>query len=179
MKLSKAITALFVASVACVSCSKTDYEKALDEYEDWRVANDAWLHEQTVSGQYTRITPEWNRDISILMRWKNDTSLTSGNLVPLYTSTVSVKYKGWLYDNTPFDSTYALVDSVTTLKPSGLIDGWIIALEQMHVGDKVELIVPYDAGYGSATSGSVPPFSNLRFELELRDVPTYELRPSE
>lgn len=176
MKLLKPLIAI-VASVAVSACNKTDYEKLWDEYEKWRDANDAWLREQTVSGDYTRVTPEWNRSLNILMRWKNDTTLTSGNLKPMYTSTVSVKYKGWLYDGTPFDSTYTKTDSVTTLKPSGLIDGWVIALEKMHVGDKVELIVPYSAGYGSTASGSVPPFSNLRFELELRDIPTYELRP--
>lgn len=168
-----------LAVVGLCACNKTDYEKAWDEYEEWREVNDAWLHEQTVTGKYTSVTPEWNHEINVLMRWLNDTTKTSQNLVPLYTSTVSVKYKGWLYDDTPFDSTYSYTDSVATFKPSGLIDGWIIALEKMHVGDKVELIVPYSAGYGSNASGAVPPFSNLRFELELRDIPTYELRPSE
>ncbi len=159
------------------SCQKSDYEKLWDEYEDWREVNDSWLHDQVVNNDYTKIIPDWNKNISVYMRWLNDTTLTSENLVPYYTSSVSVKYKGWLYDGTPFDSSYTFTDSVTTLKPSGLIDGWIIALENMHVGDKVELIVPYDAAYGSNSSGAVPPFSNLKFELELRDIPAYELRP--
>lgn len=178
MKKSRILIGIAAVATLC-ACSKTTYEKTWEEYTEWRDANDAWLHEQTVSGLYTSITPEWNRDISVLMRWYNDTSETSGNLVPLYTSTVSVKYKGWLYDGTPFDSTYALTDSVTTLQPSGLIDGWIVALENMHVGDHVELIVPYSAGYGSVITGAVTPFSNLRFDIELRDLPTYELRPSD
>ncbi|MCM1310157.1 MAG: FKBP-type peptidyl-prolyl cis-trans isomerase [Bacteroides sp.] len=176
MKLLKPFIALALVA-GFSSCQKTDYEKLWDEYEKWRGVNDEWLREQTIDGKYTKVTPKWNDEISVLMRWLNDTTETSGNLTPLYTSSILVKYKGWLCDDTPFDSTYALTDSVTTLKPSGLIDGWVIALEQMHVGDKVELIVPYEAGYGSNASGSVPPFSNLRFELELRDVPTYELRP--
>lgn len=176
MKAHRAfITIALVAGL--FSCQKTDYEKLWDEYEDWREVNDTWLHDKIVNGSYTKIVPEWNQNISVYMRWLNDRTLTSGNLVPLYTSSVSVKYKGWLYDGTPFDSSYTFTDSVTTLKPSGLIDGWIIALENMHVGDKVELIVPYEAGYGSNASGAVPPFSNLTFELELRDIPTYELRP--
>lgn len=176
MKFHKSLIILATVAGLC-ACQKTDYEKLWDEYEDWRVVNDQWLNEQVSSGKYTSITPQWNPNINILMRWLNDTTLTSGNLVPLYTSSVSVKYKGWLYDGTPFDSTYSFTDSVTTLQPSGLIDGWIIALENMHAGDKVELIVPYDAGYGSNSSGAVPPFSNLKFEMELRDIPTYELRP--
>lgn len=177
MKLQTLPIALVCVLTGLCACSKSDYEKLWDEYEDWREVNDAWLAEQNADGKYTVITPEWNSDISIMMRWLNDTTLTSGNLVPLYTSSVSVKYKGWLYDGTAFDSTYAYTDSVTTLQTSGLIDGWVIALENMHVGDQVELIVPYEAAYGSTGSGAVLPFSNLRFELELRDIPTYELRP--
>lgn len=166
-----------IAPVAMSSCKKSEQEKTWEEYAEWREANDAWLHEMTVSGDYSRVVPEWNREFSILMRWENDTTLTSGNLSPLYTSTVKVKYKGWLYDGTPFDSSYTYTDSVATLKPSGLVEGWAAALERMHVGDKVEVIVPYVAGYGSTGSGSVPPFSNMRFKIELRDVPTYEVRP--
>lgn len=168
---------LLLSAVMMSSCSKTDQEKAWEEYKDWRDANNEWLRELTINGGYTRVVPEWNRGIYILMKWQNDTTLTSGNLRPLYTSTVSVKYKGWLYDGTPFDSSYTHTDSVTTLQPSGLIDGWQVALESMRVGDKVEMIVPYDAAYGSLGSGAVIPFSNLRFELELRDIPDYEVRP--
>lgn len=178
MKILRSIIALVALAGLCASCSKTDYEKLWDEYEKWRDVNDIWLHEQEVSGKYTRITPAWNPDINILMRWENDTTLTSGNLSPLYTSSISIKYKGWLYDDTPFDSTYALTDSVTTLQCSSLIDGWNIALEKMHVGDKVEIIVPYAAGYGSTAQGKIPPFSALRFQMELRDIPQYELRPN-
>lgn len=164
------------AGLSLGSCLDSD-SKTWRDYTDWRDANDLWLHEQVVTGKYSRIVPKWNENLYVLMDWQNDTSLTSDNLTPLFTSSVSVKYKGWLYDGTPFDSSYAATDSVVTLEPSGLIDGWIIALEQMRVGDKVELIIPYEAGYGNAFSGAVVPFSNLRFELELRDIPDYEVKP--
>jgi len=175
--LKKSIIPLVaLASVSLGSCVDSD-TKTWRDYADWREANDEWLHEQLVSGKYERIVPKWNENLNVLMRWENDRSETAGNLSPLYTSTVSVKYKGWLYDGTPFDSSYSNVDSLVTLTTSGLIDGWIIALEQMHVGDKVELIVPYEAGYGNAFSGDVVPFSVLRFAIELRDIPDYEVKP--
>lgn len=153
-----------------------DESKNWTDYADWREANDEWLREQVLSGKYEKITPDWNEELSVYMRYLNNRELTEGNLTPLYTSTVAVKYKGWLYDGTPFDSSYVALDSVVNLKPSNLIDGWVIALEQMRVGDKVELIVPYNAAYGTASYGSVNPFSNLRFELELRDIPAYEIK---
>ncbi len=172
-----AVAVAVIASVA--SCKKSDQEKRWDEYEDWRQVNDEWFHEQLVSGKYTRVVPEWNREAQILMRWLNDTTLTSGNLVPYYNSTVTVKYRGTLYNGEPFDSSYAQTDSIVTMKPQGLIDGWVIALEQMHVGDKVQIIVPYVSGYGGTGSGEkVPPYSTLCFDIELRDIPTYEI-PSE
>lgn len=178
MKLRNLILPAFAAAIALSSC-ESDEVKDWNDYADWREANDAWLHDIIASGKYQKYVPEWNEDLSVIMRFLNDRSATEGNLTPLYTSSVKVKYKGWLYDGTPFDSSYVYTDSCATLLPSSLIDGWVIALANMRVGDKVELIVPYDAAYGTASYGAVNPYSNLRFELELRDVVTYEVKPAE
>lgn len=167
-----------LAAAALLASCESDEIRNWNDFAEWREANDNWLHEMTVTGKYTKVVPEWNEDLNVLMRWENDRELTKDNLTPLYTSSVKVKYKGWLYDGTPFDSSYVYSDSCVTLLPSGLIDGWVIALEKMHVGDKVEIIVPYSAAYGTASYGAVNPYSNLRFELELRDIPEYEVRPS-
>lgn len=172
----KLLIAVAATAAGLVSCVDDDTETWRD-YADWRETNDAWLHEQTVSGRFERIVPQWNEKLNILMRWKNNRAETAANLVPLYTSTVTVKYKGWLCDGTAFDSSYNEPDSLMTIEPAGLIDGWVMALEKMHVGDKVEFIVPYQAGYGNAFAGKVKPFSVLRFEMELRDIPDYEVKP--
>lgn len=164
---------LLPAFTSCLS----EEEKTWNDYQDWRAANESWLEEQIQSGKYQKFTPEWNEDISVRMRWLNDRSKTADNLSPLYTSTVAVKYKGWLYDGTPFDSSYLLTDSIATLQLSGLIAGWVIGLEQMKVGDHVELLVPYESGYGSSSVGKIRPYSVLRFEMELRDIPAYEIKP--
>ncbi len=181
MKLSVLPKAIIAAALilGLGACRKSDDEKRWDNYTEWREANESWFHEQLVSGKYTRVTAKWNNEAEVLMRWLNDTTQTSGNLVPLYNSTVTVKYRGWLYDGTPFDSSYSKPDSIVTMSPKGLIDGWVLALEQMHVGDKTEIIIPYTSGYGGTGSNSnVPPYSTLCFEIELRDIPTYEI-PSE
>ena len=161
------------------ACHKSDDEKRWDDYTEWREANEAWYQEQLASGKYTQFTAKWNNESRVLVRWLNDTTETSANLVPLFNSTVTVKYRGWLYDGTQIDSSYAKTDSVVTMSPTTMIDGWVLALEQMHVGDKTEIIIPYTSGYGGSTSNSnVPPYSTLRFEIELRDIPTFEI-PSE
>lgn len=164
---------LVPAFFSCLS----DEEKLWNDYQDWREANDGWLEEQIQSGKYQKFVPEWNQDLNVRMRWLNDRSSTKDNLTPMYTSTVSVKYKGWLYDGTPFDSSYLETDSLVTMSLTGLIPGWVIAMEQMKVGDKVELLVPYESGYGSSSVGKILPYSVLRFEIELRDIPAYEVRP--
>lgn len=166
---------LCAALLALCSCLSDD-EKLWNDYQDWRDQNDAWLETQLAEHPYIQVTPAWNEELNVYMRWLNDRQATEGNLTPLYTSTVKVKYKGWLYDGTPFDSSYLQVDSLAELQLSGLISGWNIAMEQMHVGDHVELIVPYSAAYGSQSIGTVKPYSTLRFDIELRDIPGYEIK---
>ena len=51
-----------------------------------------------------------------------------------------------------------------------LIPGWIIALQQMHVGDKWEIYIPAEQGYGSRSVPGIPGGSTLVFEIELLGV---------
>ena len=48
----------------------------------------------------------------------------------------------------------------------------------MHVGDSVEIILPYNQAYGSSTPNDlIPPYSTLQFTMRLHDIPTLEVRP--
>jgi FKBP-type peptidyl-prolyl cis-trans isomerase FklB len=114
------------------------------------------------------------------MHWFNDRSKTAGNLQPYYTSTVDVKYIGRLYNDEAFDSSYLLTetygDSIYRTKVTAVISGWTIALQEMHVGDSVEVIIPYQSAYGLSGSGTaVLPFSNLKFNIKLVDIPYWEI----
>ena len=110
------------------------------------------------------------------MHYFNDRSLTEGNLTPLSTSTVSVKYIGRLYNNEPFDSSYLATDSLFTTKVGDVISGWGIALQHMRVGDSVRVVIPYQQAYGATQSGSILPYSNLQFDIKLVDIPLYETK---
>ena len=181
MMMNKALKSLpsvilcVIGAVSVWSCGSSDDQWS--DYKEWRETNQNWLAEQEHSGKYTKVVPTWNKNLYVLMRWINDLETTKDNLTPMLTSQVAVKYKGTLYNGEPFDSTYAVLpDSTVNVTLSSVISGWPIAMEQMHVGDEVELLIPYEAAYGSSSVGKIPPYSALCFRLHLRDIPAYEIK---
>lgn len=172
-----------IAILALAACTDTEYSDVWTQYAEWREANNEWISEQANLRNpdgtlyYTKVTPSWNNDEYVLMHYFNDRELTKDNLVPLFTSTVAVKYIGRLYDNTPFDSSYKMPDSLFVTTSASLISGWQIALADMHVGDSCEVIIPYEEAYNIMGAGSVKPFSCLKFNMKLVDIPNYETKP--
>lgn len=172
---------MLVATVVISSC---DTEDTWDDYKEWREANQAWLVEQTNLTNpdgtpfYTKISPAWYPQSGVLIHYFNDRSLTAGNLQPLVNSTVDVKYIGRLYNNVAFDSSFTQTangDSIFRTQPTNTIVGWQIALTDMRVGDSARVIIPFMEAYGTQTSTSIPPFSNLSFDIKLVDIYRYEL----
>lgn len=51
-----------------------------------------------------------------------------------------------------------------------VIEGWQIALQRMHIGDHWIVYIPYTMGYGTRTSGPIPAFSTLIFEVQLLGI---------
>ena len=97
--------------------------------------------------------------------------LTEGNgEIPTSDKSVRVHYHGELVDGTVFDS------SVRRGQPAefpvtGVIKGWVEALQKMPVGSKWKLYVPHDLAYGERGAGAaIPPFAALVFEVELLDI---------
>ena len=171
--------------VACMIASCSD-DNTWEDYEEWRQTNETWLREQQSllddEGNlfYQRVIPKWNKSAYILIHYFNDRKLTDGNLSPLFTSTVDVKYIGHLYNGEPFDSSYVNTthgDSIYRTTLGDVIEGWAIALEDMRVGDSVRIVVPQAQGYGASYQGSIPPYSALEFDIKLVDIPYYEIKP--
>lgn len=80
-------------------------------------------------------------------------------------SVVTVHYTGWTINGKKFDSSRGGVAPAFRLR--GLIEGWTIALQQMCVGDKWELYIPAERGYGRFSQPGIPGGSTLIFEVEL------------
>jgi peptidyl-prolyl cis-trans isomerase A (cyclophilin A) len=105
-------------------------------------------------------------------------------------STVYIHYAGYLEDGNLFDTSFADVakaygkfdDKIkqggkfepfpfVAGKKDGLIPGFLEALEQMNIGDRIVAFIPANLGYGARGAGNViPPNSNIVFEVELLDA---------
>ena len=94
----------------------------------------------------------------------------SGTDSPGPESVVSVHYRGKLTNGLEFDSSYKRKQPAS-FPVNGVIRGWTEALQLMKEGDKWELIIPPDLGYGSKGAGNIiPPDSTLIFEVELIEI---------
>lgn len=168
-----------VAALAAVpvltSCGNDDnYGDTWKDYKAWREINEQWFNEQAATGRFDKVTPAYNAGGTFLLRFIGDKDANAGNLQPLYTSTATVNYQVHLYDGTKIDSAG---NYTSLLSSSSLISGWSEVIMRMHVGDSVEAILPYGLGYGTVGTSGVNPYSALRFNIRLTDVPTYQVKP--
>ncbi|MBF7730223.1 FKBP-type peptidyl-prolyl cis-trans isomerase [Pseudomonas sp. N040] len=82
---------------------------------------------------------------------------------------VRTHYHGTLIDGTVFDSSYERGEPAE-FPVSGVIAGWVEALQLMNTGSKWRLYVPSELAYGGQAAGSIPPHSALVFDVELLDI---------
>ena len=86
--------------------------------------------------------------------------------------TVVVKYTGWLWDGTQFDSSWDAdrVYPVANVGQAQVIAGWNQGLVGLTVGSQALLVIPPDLGYGSTASGPIPADSTLVFVVDVLAV---------
>jgi len=90
-----------------------------------------------------------------------------GHAHPKVDSPCQCHYEGRLIDGTIFDSSYERGQPIT-FQPDQVIKGWTEAMQLMVTGDKWELYIPSELGYGD--SGSPPKIGGgdvLVFQMEL------------
>ncbi len=118
----------------------------------------------------------------------------TGTTTPLYSDTTHVSYMGHLIPSENYEGGYVFektyvgdfnpataipvklgVSQTKTTSSSGsstsgsTIDGMVTTLMNMHVGDRWEVYIPYNLGYGSSASNSLPAYSTLIFDIYLHD----------
>lgn len=98
---------------------------------------------------------------------------------------VEVNYTGRNFAGKTFDSNtdpafnhvepfYVNMTSDPTLG-NGVIAGWIDGLKMLNKGAKARFYIPSGLGYGArGVSAEITPFSNLIFDIEVKDILTKE-----
>ena len=84
-------------------------------------------------------------------------------------SVVTVHYRGTLMDGREFDNSWKR-GCPEAFRVNGLIEGFSIALLNMHIGDKWLVYIPHELGYGRRACGPIPGCSTLVFEIELLGI---------
>ncbi len=87
---------------------------------------------------------------------------------PTPRSIVTAHYTGRTINGKKFDSSRG--GAPLAVRLCDLIEGWIVAMQQMCVGDKWEVYIPAEMGYGKFSQPGIPGGSTLVFEIELMGI---------
>lgn len=164
------------ALVAITSCSdddETTYEEQLVLYGDWKTENDEAFQAIAANPEYTEIKSLGNDGSIYIKVLKEGTSRE-----PIYyTDSVSVYFTLSTIEETVLQSyeppyNNPVVLSVGSTSTASLIEGWGVALQNMHIGDRWEIWIPQELGYGynPPSTSSVTPFSTLIYEIEVVSI---------
>lgn len=86
---------------------------------------------------------------------------------------VLIHYAGTLWDGKEFDSSFKRgkenAPDPVLFSLNHLIKGWKYGLAGQHVGDRVQLVIPPEWGYGSQEQGPIPADSSLVFVVDIVD----------
>lgn len=87
--------------------------------------------------------------------------------------TISVKYVGYLMDNSVFDTSFGFsADSAWTyvVEETNNLTAWNEMMALMNKGCKMEFVIPSDLAYGKAGATYIPSYSSLIFVAIMGDV---------
>ncbi len=90
--------------------------------------------------------------------------------IPTINDEVKCHYHGTLIDGTVFDSSVQR-GQPAVFPVSGVIQGWVEALQLMSTGSKWRLFIPSDLAYGeNGAGGVIGPNSTLVIDVELLEI---------
>ncbi len=183
---------LFVVSFTIVSCDETT--GVPDPYTDWEVRNQLYIDSiaKVARANMGNEVGQWR----IVHTYKFDPPLNDlnpdvndyvyckilengeGTIKPLFTDSVATHYRGQLIplyngEKVVFDQSFQGELKPDVAEPAiftvdGLVEGWQTVLQEMVEGDRWEIYIPYNMGYGAYGYGSdIPGYSTLVFDMQL------------
>ncbi len=174
------------------ACSENDDNSS--EFDDWQSKNTTYWNALYAKAQDS--VKAGNTSWKIIKKWSLEDALQSkstdfiivhvkekgtGTVYPIYTDTVRTHYTGRLIpsanypDGYQFDSSLGHAISMDEATPAKLavskvVDGFSTALQNMHVGDRWEVYIPYTLGYGETAQSAIPAYSTLIFDIKLAAI---------
>ena len=127
---------------------------------EYAQANKAWI-EAKAQEEGVKVLPK-GIYYKVLSEGRND------GRHPSPRSIVTAHYTGWTINGKKFDSSRG--GAPLAIRLCDLIEGWIVAMQQMCVGDRWEVYIPAEMGYGKFSQPSIPAGSTLIFEIELLGI---------
>lgn len=184
---------LFAVSFTVVSCEETT--GVPDPYTDWEIRNQAYIdsiakvakanpNQWKVIHTYKFAPPinDLNPDVNDYVYCKILENGT-GTVNPLFTDSVATHYRGQLIplyngEKVVFDQSFQGELNTNVADPvvftvDGVVEGWQTVLQEMVEGDRWEIYIPYNLGYGTYGYGSdIPGYSTLIFDMQLVKIYT-------
>ncbi|MBQ8989018.1 MAG: FKBP-type peptidyl-prolyl cis-trans isomerase [Prevotella sp.] len=178
------VSLFHLLTFSLISCSEDSTEE--DEYANWEERNEAQTNQWAANSAlrkikcYTKDATTTGENSDYIYVEVLETG--SGTENPMFTDSVWVAYRGRLIpttsypDGAVFDQSYIGDFSWHTADfskfcVSALVSGFTTALLEMHPGDRWRVHIPYMLGYGTtaSSSGTIPAYSDLTFDIALLD----------
>ncbi len=175
-------TKLYFIAIICLSVFFAGCEKTVSFDDEIKIDNEKQFAKITANPKYTKIESQTGNGH---IMYKEIFDAKSG-VKPYFTDEVNVLYTGWFKRYWTKDDTFigddgnlftnkVIFDSTADRNNipnkfnvgTGLVDGFSTALQHMEVGDKWEVWIPWQLGYGAYGRGDIKPYTTLVFEIEL------------
>jgi len=138
--------------------------KKKNKASNWKNENESYMANLADNPLYEK----WTEGVYGRFLHKEEVSETARR--PRRDSVVTCHYTGKLINGKVFDDSHKM-SVPTAFRLSELISGFQIGLMEMHIGDKIEVIMSWKNGYGKLACGDdIPGYSTLIFEVELFDI---------
>ena len=128
--------------------------------KEYAAKNLAWLEEKSKE--------EGVKQLAKGIYYKVIKSAEKSDKHPTPRNIITAHYSGYTINGKKFDSSRG--GAPLAMRLSDLIEGWIIALGHMSVGDRWEIYLPANCGYGRFSQPGIPAHSTLIFDIELLGI---------
>ena len=128
--------------------------------KEYAAKNLAWLEEKSKE--------EGVKPLAKGIYYKVIKSTEKSDKHPTPRNIITAHYSGYTINGKKFDSCRG--GAPLAMRLSDLIEGWIIALGHMSVGDRWEIYLPANCGYGRFSQPGIPANSTLIFDIELLGI---------